>query len=73
MISVKRFCSLEMTASAAAAMNDLATIATINKDEELRSANVQFMVHDNLCYMAELSQMDRTTPELVVAERVGER
>lgn len=66
MIAISRFCELEKTARKAAKRGDLATIATINKDEELRSANVQFMVYDNVCYMAELKQMDRTTIETVV-------
>ena len=66
MIAISRFCELEKTARKAAKRGDLATIATINKDEELRSANVQFMVYDNVCYMAQLSDCDRTTTETVM-------
>lgn len=66
MIAIRRFCELEKTARKAAKKGDLATVATINKDKELRSANVQFMVYDNVCYLAQLSDGDRTTKETVM-------
>jgi len=55
-------------ASRAAKKGDLATVATINKDEELRSANVQFMVRDKDCYMGELDKLDRSTIENVTKQ-----
>jgi hypothetical protein len=65
MISIARFAELGKMADKAAKKGDLATIATINKDEELRSGNMQFVVRGKVCYITELSTLDRTTVESV--------
>lgn len=68
MIAIKRICRLAELARKAALVGDLTTIAILNSDEELQSANLQFMVVEGVCYIAYLDQLDRTTPEKVREE-----
>lgn len=55
MITIKRFCRLEKTAREALEDGDLKTIELINQDEELRSANVQFVIRGDTLYLGLLS------------------
>lgn len=57
MIDIRRFTRLAKLADEAAKEDDLATIATINADAELRSVNVQFLVRDKQTWMGLLDQL----------------
>lgn len=71
-ITPTRLTELAKSANRAAKKGDLQTVATINKDDDLRSANMQFMVRGKVCYVALLNMLDRTTPEKVTQEVVSE-
>jgi hypothetical protein len=51
MIAIPRYLELSKIVEKAARRGDMATIDTINKDDELRSANVQFTVRNKKVYV----------------------
>lgn len=63
MISVKRFCELEKIASRAVKQGDMKTLAMVNADEELRSANCQFIARDGKCWVGTLDRMEKQENE----------
>lgn len=67
-IAIKRFVQLSKMADNAAKVGDLKTVALLNADAELRSANFQFMVRGKTCYCSQLDLLDRTTVEALTQE-----